>query len=46
VALKPQGRPVASSAEFADRIKREFAELNGVDIGCVTVNLIINLQIN
>jgi hypothetical protein len=46
VALKPQGRPVDRNAEFADRIKREFAELNGVDIGNVTVNLVINLQIN
>jgi hypothetical protein len=46
VALKPQGRPVDRNAEFADRIKREFAELNGVNIGSVTVNLIINLQIN
>jgi hypothetical protein len=46
VALKPQGRLVDRNAEFADRIKREFAELNGVDIGNVTVNLVINLQIN
>jgi hypothetical protein len=46
VALKPQGRPVDRNAEFADRIKREFAELNAVDIGNVTVNLVINLQIN
>ena len=46
MALKPQGRPVDRNAEFADRIKREFAELNGVDIGNVTVNLVINLQIN
>jgi hypothetical protein len=45
VALEPQGRPVDRNAEFADRIKREFAELNGVDIGSVIVNLVINLQI-
>jgi hypothetical protein len=44
-ALKPQGRPVDRNAEFSDRIRREFAELNGVDIGSVTINLVINLQI-
>jgi hypothetical protein len=38
VALKPLGRPVDRNAEFVDRIRREFAELNGVDIGNVTVN--------
>ena len=46
VALKPLGRPVDRNAEFVDRIRREFAELNGVDIGNVTVNLVINLLVN
>jgi hypothetical protein len=46
VALKPQGRPVDRNGEFVDRIRREFAELNGVDIGSVTVNLVINLLVN
>jgi hypothetical protein len=36
VPLKPQ--KTEGRVEFAERVKREFAELNGVDISKVLVN--------
>jgi hypothetical protein len=38
VPLKPQKTAAEGSVGFVERVKREFAELNGVDISKVIVN--------
>jgi hypothetical protein len=38
VPLKPQKAAAEGSVGFVERMKREFAELNGVDVSKVLVN--------